>query len=152
MRFHVVMDLRTIADRIEITDLLTRYAHAVDTKDWVLYRTVFTPDAAIDYSTTGEPAGSLEEVVTQLTPMLDLFARTQHFVSNISVDLAGDEASVRAMFFNPMILAEAQDGAPAKQFFCGGWYNHELVRTEDGWRSRKLYEESAWFDGLDRLS
>ncbi|EME19515.1 nuclear transport factor 2 family protein [Rhodococcus triatomae] len=146
------MDLRTIADRIEITDLLTRYAQAVDTKDWSLYRTVFTADAAIDYTTAGGPAGSLDEVVTQLAPMLDLFARTQHFVSNIAVDLDGDTASVQAMFFNPMIVSEASDGVPAKQFYCGGWYHHELVRTEDGWRSRKLYEESAWFDGLDRLA
>lgn len=146
------MDLRTVADRIEITDLLTRYAHAVDTKDWALYRTVFTADAEIDYSTTGGPTGSLEEVVAQLTPMLDLFERTQHFVSNIAVELAGDEARVRAMFFNPMVVTAARDGAVARQFFCGGWYHHELVRAPDGWRSRKLYEESAWFDGLDRLS
>lgn len=146
------MDLRTIADRIEITDLLTRYAHAVDTKDWTLYRSVFTPDARIDYSTTGGPAGTLEEVVDQLSPMLDLFARTQHFVSNIDVTLDGDSARVRAMFFNPMVVSPAADGVPAKQFFCGGWYNHDLVRTADGWRSRKLYEESSWFDGLDRLA
>ncbi|TQF74024.1 nuclear transport factor 2 family protein [Rhodococcus spelaei] len=136
------MDLQTIGDRIEITDLLTRYAHAVDTKDWSLYRTVFTPDAHIDYSATGGPLGTVEEVVSALTPMLDLFTQTQHFVSNLTVGLAGDEATVRAMFFNPMVVK------PGKQFFCGGWYNHELVRTEDGWRSRRLVEESAWFENL----
>ena len=146
------MDLQTVADRIEITDLLTRYAHAVDTKDWALYRSVFTADAEIDYSTAGGPAGSLEEVVSRLAPMLDLFARTQHYVSNIAVDLQGDQARVRAMFLNPMVVTEASDGRAAKQFFCGGWYNHELVRAPDGWRSRRLHEESAWFDGLDRLS
>lgn len=142
------MDLQTIGDRIEISDLLTRYAHAVDTKDWALYRTVFTPDARIDYSATGGPSGTLDDVVDKLAPMLDLFTRTQHFVSNIAVDLDGDEARVRAMFHNPMVVTDAHDGVVAKQFFCGGWYNHELVRTTDGWRSRRLVEESAWFDGL----
>lgn len=138
------MDLQTLSDRIEIADLLTRYAHAVDTKDWALYRTVFTPDAAIDYSETGGPSGGVEEVVAQLTTMLDLFTRTQHFVSNIDVEFTADGARVRAMFFNPMVVK------PGRQFFCGGWYNHELVRAPDGWRSRALVEDAAWFDGLEQ--
>ncbi|MFC3961063.1 nuclear transport factor 2 family protein [Nocardia jiangsuensis] len=137
------MDLQTIADRIEITDLLTRYAHAVDSKDWELYRTVFTADAHIDYGTAGGPVGDLEKVIDGLTTGLGLFSRTQHFISNIAVELDGDNARVRAMFFNPMVVT------PGKQFFCGGWYNHELVRTGEGWRSRRLIEEAAWFDGLE---
>ena len=47
------MELREIADRLEIEALLTRYAKAVDRKDWALYLTVFTPDASIDYSSAG---------------------------------------------------------------------------------------------------
>lgn len=137
------MDLQTLADRLEITDLFTRYAHAVDSRDWDLYRTVFTPDAHIDYTTAGGPVGDLEAVIARLSTDLQLFARTQHFVSNIDVRLDGDQATVRAMFFNPMVVSTG------KQFFCGGWYNHELMRTGEGWRSRRLIEESAWFDGLE---
>ncbi|WP_328392538.1 nuclear transport factor 2 family protein [Nocardia sp. NBC_00416] len=137
------MDARTLADRLEITDLLTRYATAVDSKDWALYRTVFTADAQIDYTTAGGPTGDLETVVSLLSQQLELFTRTQHFISNIAVELDGDAAKVRAMFFNPMIVT------PGKQFTCGGWYNHDLVRTPDGWRSARLYEESAWFDGIE---
>ena len=60
------MDLQTLADRIEINDLLTRYAHAVDTKDWALYRTVFTADAHIDYESAGGIKGDLETVADWL--------------------------------------------------------------------------------------
>ncbi|WP_280460602.1 nuclear transport factor 2 family protein [Nocardia carnea] len=137
------MDSRTLADRIEITDLLTRYATAVDDKDWPLYRSVFTADAQIDYSTAGGPTGDVDTVVGKLTEQLGLFSRTQHFISNIAVELDGDTAKVRAMFFNPMIVS------PGKQFTCGGWYNHDLVRTPDGWRSARLVEDAAWFDGLE---
>ncbi len=144
MRLYRLMDLQTIADRIAIGDLLTRYAHAVDTKDWPLYRTVFTPDAQIDYTTAGGPSGDLDTVVSQLSVALELFSRTQHFVSNVDVALDGDQARVRAMFFNPMIVSTG------KQFFCGGWYNHDLVRTPDGWRSTRLVEDSAWFEGLEQ--
>ena len=37
--------------------LLYRYARAVDTKDWDLYRSVFTDDAHIDYSSAGAVVG-----------------------------------------------------------------------------------------------
>lgn len=143
VRLYGGMDSPTLADRIEITDLLTRYATAVDSKDWALYRSVFTADAHIDYSTAGGPVGDRESVVARLTEQLNLFTCTQHFISNIAVELDGDSAKVRAMFFNPMIVS------PGKQFTCGGWYNHDLVRTPDGWRSARLIEEAAWFDGLE---
>jgi 3-phenylpropionate/cinnamic acid dioxygenase small subunit len=134
------MDLQTLADRIEINDLLTRYATAVDNKDWTLYRTVFTPDAYIDYESAGGAKGTIDEVTAWMETTMAMFPMTQHLVANIGVELNGDEAKVRAMFYNPM-----QVGAD-KFFWCGGWYNHELVRTADGWRSKRLVEESAWFD------
>ena len=134
------MDLQTLADRIEINDLLTRYAHAVDSKDWPLYRSVFTPDAHIDYESAGGIKGDLDEVTNWLDHTMVNFPMTQHLVANVEVKLNGDSATVRAMFYNPMGLPNG------KHFFCGGWYNHELVRTSDGWRSRRLIEESAWFD------
>jgi 3-phenylpropionate/cinnamic acid dioxygenase small subunit len=137
------MDLQTLADRIEISDLLTRYAHAVDTKDWALYRTVFTPDAQIDYVSAGGIKGDLETVTNWLEESLANFPVTQHLIANIDVKLEGDVAKVRAMFYNPMKMPNG------KNFFCGGWYNHDLVRTSDGWRSQNLYEESAWFDRME---
>lgn len=136
------MDLQTLADRLEIQDLLTRYAHAVDTKDWDLYRTVFTPDAFIDYESAGGIKGDLETVTAWVSEALESFPKTQHLVANIDTRLSGDEATVRAMFYNPMVM---QNG---KNFFCGGYYNHELVRTADGWRSRRLVEESTWFEAM----
>ncbi len=132
----------TVADRIEIADLLTRYARAVDTRDWELYRQVFTPSAHIDYTSAGGVAGDLETVAAWLEQTLAGFDMTQHLISNLEVDVDGDEARVRAMFFNPM---RASDGT---QFTCGGWYDHDLVRTDAGWRSRRLVEDAAWFDGL----
>ena len=45
------------------------------------------------------------------------------------------------MFYNPMQLPGA-DGLS----FCGGYYHHQLVRTDTGWRSRQMTEEQVWFD------
>ena len=134
------MDLRTLTDRIAIEDLLTRYATSVDRRDWDGYRSLFTSDAEIDYTSAGGIAGTVDEVVEFLSTTLDMFEMTQHLVSNVDVTVDGDTATVTAMFNNPMRLPGGE------VWFTGGWYHHDLVRTADGWRSCRLREESAWFD------
>ena len=54
-------------DELQIAALLYRYARAVDTKDTELYRSVFTDDAYIDYSSAGAIAGSRDEVADWLS-------------------------------------------------------------------------------------
>jgi len=134
------MDRQALADRIAAEDLLTRYATAVDRRDWEQYRSIFTADAEIDYTSAGGIAGTVDEVVEFLSTSLELFEMTQHLVSNIDLEVNGESATVTAMFNNPMRLPGGDT------WFTGGWYHHDLVRTPDGWRSRRLREESAWFD------
>ena len=132
--------IRLLTDRVAIRDLLTRYATAVDRRDWDLYRSVFTTDAEIDYTSAGGIAGTVDEIVAFLDEGLSGFEMTQHLVANLDVDLQGDTARVTAMFNNPMRLPGGDT------WFTGGWYHHDLIRTADGWLSRRLREESAWFD------
>ena len=134
------MDRQALADRIAAEDLLTRYATAVDRRDWQQYRSIFTADAEIDYTSAGGIAGTVDEIVEFLSTSLEMFEMTQHLVSNIDLEVNGDSATVTAMFNNPMRLPGGDT------WFTGGWYHHDLVRTPDGWRSRRLREESAWFD------
>lgn len=136
----MTMDLQAISDRIEIEDLLTTYAHAVDAKDWALWRTLFTDDAHIDYESAGGIKGDRETIANWLEESLAMFGMTQHLISNIDAKVDGDTATVRAMFYNPMKFADSGD-----MFWCGGFYNHTLVRTPDGWKSKELIEDSQWF-------
>lgn len=128
------------ADELAITALLNRYARAVDTKDWELYRTVFTDDAVIDYSGAGQIAGPRDEVVDWFKANFGVLPWTMHYITNIEAAIDGDTATVRAMFYNPMQLP-----GMAEMSSCGGYYHHEVVRTPDGWRSRHLTEEMVWF-------
>ncbi len=52
------MDIQHIADQLEIIVLLIAYALPVDGKDWVAYRSLFTDDVHIDYSSAGAIAGA----------------------------------------------------------------------------------------------
>lgn len=134
------MDLQELSDTLEIHDLLARYARGVDTKDWVLWKNVFTPDAHLDYSSAGIPAGTRDTIAEIFEQGLSVVPMTQHFISNIEVDLQGDRATARAMFYNPMQLPRLDDLS-----YCGGYYHHELVRTSDGWKSASLVEDNVWF-------
>jgi 3-phenylpropionate/cinnamic acid dioxygenase small subunit len=134
------MDSRQVGDQLEIATLLTRYARAVDSKDWELYRSVFTDDAFIDYSESGVIAGSLDEVTDFFRGDFSaLVSMSMHYISNIETEVDGDAARVRAMFYNP-----TQIKGMAELCYFGGYYHHELVRTPEGWRSRRLREEPVW--------
>jgi len=138
-----------IADRIEIDDLLTRYATAVDTKDWALYESCFTADAFIDYSASGGIKGKLIDVRQWLSEVMPVFAMTQHLVTNRDVKLDGDTATSRSYFFNPLGLRDNKGGVTL--YFDGGYYNDKLVRTESGWRISERIEESAYSTRVNRL-
>jgi ketosteroid isomerase-like protein len=135
------MDLQRVSDELEIASVLHRYARAVDTCDWDLLRSLFTDDAMLDYSSVGGPAAGRDEVCAWLERSLPLMPMTQHFITNIEADIDGDTAMVRAMFYNPMLLPGASETSA-----CGGYYQHVMVRTASGWRSRQLREENLWFD------
>jgi hypothetical protein len=129
-----------VGDEGDIARLLYRYARAVDTKDWELYRSVFTDDAHIDYAGSTIPPGTRDQVADILSRAFATIPWSMHHITNIEADIDGDSATVRAMFYNPMQLP----GMP-EMSSCGGYYHHELVRTPDGWRSRSLREDNVWF-------
>ncbi|MBU9764527.1 nuclear transport factor 2 family protein [Mycobacterium sp. TNTM28] len=130
-----------LSEHAAISALLYRYARAVDSKDWELYRSVFTDDAVIDYSSAGAVVGKRDDVVDWFAANFGVIPWSMHYITNIEI-LAGDRdvATVRAMFYNPMQLPGMTEMSA-----CGGYYHHDLVRTPDGWRSRSLREENLWF-------
>jgi 3-phenylpropionate/cinnamic acid dioxygenase small subunit len=138
------LTLEQISDRIEIDDLLIRYTVAIDTKDWELLDTVYTPDARIDYTTSGGIKGEYPEIRAWLAEALAPFTMTQHLISNSVAKIDGDTASARTMVFNPMGTDDGKGGL--NLFYVGAWYDDKLVRTPDGWRIAERFEEKAFFD------
>jgi hypothetical protein len=128
-----------VSDELEIVALLNRYARAVDSKDWELYRSVFTDDAHIDYSTdvfTGSLDAAIEFFSRDFSALVSM---SMHYITNVEATIDGDTAEVRAMFYNPTQIK----GLPELSMF-GGYYYHDLIRTPEGWRSRRLREEMVW--------
>ena len=139
------LSIREISDRIEINDLLIRYTVAIDTKDWKLLDTCFTPDARVDYTESGGTKGAYPEVRTWLEKALAAFPMTQHFISNSTVELDGDRATARTYVINPMGFPNP-DGS-LHIFTVGAYYNDKLVHTDAGWRIAERVEEQAYLQG-----
>ena len=139
------LSLEEISDRIQINDLLIRYTVALDTKDWELLDTCFTPDAQVDYTTSGGTKGVYPEVRKWLEKALAAFPMTQHFISNSTVEIEGDRARARTYVINPMGFPK-EDGS-LHIFTVGAYYNDELVCTDAGWRIAERFEEQAFLDG-----
>ena len=126
-------DAGRIGDEVEITSLIARYARAVDLRDWNLYRSVFTDDAANDYSAVGVTVTALDDVVGALAEMVAGQSMSMHYVMNVETEFGEDLARVQAMWLN---AAVRKDDSGFSQH--GGRWHHDMVRTSDGWRSRKL--------------
>jgi hypothetical protein len=142
----MALTLQQISDRIEIHDLLVRYSHAIDTRDYDALDEVFTPDAFIDYSSMGGARGSLPEIKEFLRKAMRQFSGFQHMIANSMIDLRGDRASGRTICHNPMVMTKP-DGS-THVFYCGLWYLDELVRTPRGWRISERVEEKCYFHNL----
>ena len=149
-----MLSLQEISDRLEIQDLIHRYAQIIDSKDFDCLRDeIFCEDAFIDYSAFGGSKGGLEETIEFLHKAMKIFPNTQHMNSNLQVVVqsGSDQATGRVMCLNPQEMK--LPGHEEHIFFCGLWYVDEYRRTEKGWRiSRRVEEKSFVFNAPDFLS
>lgn len=141
---NIEKELEYLLDRRRIEDICILYAHLIDTKQLDRLTEVFTEDAFIDYTATGGINGDLETIKDFLGATLTVF-KSQHLMSNIECSIAQDRktAKTKVMLFNPMTVY-MEDEEKDYTFFCGAWYNDELVMTENGWRIKSRVQELSY--------
>ncbi|WP_297795439.1 nuclear transport factor 2 family protein [Mycobacterium sp.] len=115
-------------DRQDISELLVRYATAIDRRDWPLFRTVFTDDCELDYGEIGRWQG-VDEVTNFMDKTHAMAGHTLHRLSNQVITVDGDEASARTYVDAVIMFGDNQAGVNA-----WGFYDDGIVRTSDGWR------------------
>src|SRR5690606_30061960 len=91
--------LQYVLDRIEIEDVLRRYATAMDTGEMELFDDIFTEDAVCDYTQSGGPKTSYPELRDWLVEGMKRFTHWQHLLSNLVVTVDGDRATARTDVF-----------------------------------------------------
>lgn len=139
-----MLTLQQISDRLEIQDLLVRYAGAIDRREFDLLEDVFTPDAHVDYGAYGGPAGPYPEIRKWLEAGLAAFPAFQHLVGNAELTITADRATGRIMCFNPMVLPLDDAFGQPVIGLNGLWYIDSYVRTTAGWRIARRSEERSF--------
>ena len=122
-----------LSDIVEIQQLLARYGHAIDDRDWTAFRALFLTDAVLDYTAVRAP-----EVYNGIDAIMQYFESANHpsahHVTNIVVDPAAPidgrrAAVVRSKWFAPYTRASHE---PKR--WAGGTYLDTVVHTSEGWR------------------
>lgn len=137
-------------DRANISDVLYRYAKAIDTKDWDLFATCFTEDVEVDFSSAGwsKIIHGRDPWTQLLSSAIDGLDATQHLTGNHVHEIRGDEATLTA-YVQAVHQYNNPHGDP--EYTIGGYYDCELLRTPDGWRIRKYRVTVTWRRGNSEL-
>jgi 3-phenylpropionate/cinnamic acid dioxygenase small subunit len=127
-----------IADRIEITDLFTRFARLLDEGRWEDAGTIFTDDVAVHSPRGGELRG-IDKVVGFMLQAEVEGEHAQHINTDLLVNVNGDQAAVSA---NSLVYYYRDGQAP--HFTSGLRLASTAVRTPAGWRFREWRITPAW--------
>ncbi len=131
-------------EKLEIIELVVRYAALIDGQTYDALGDVFTADALIDYRSVGGLYARWPEVLAWLPSAMSRFEVTQHFVSNVRFEPDGDDIRVRA-------YVRATHGFrrdDALVFFdLGGEYHDRVVRTPAGLRIAERTLIRRWMQG-----
>jgi 3-phenylpropionate/cinnamic acid dioxygenase small subunit len=120
------------ADRDAIADVLVRYATGIDTKDWPLFRTCFTPDVHADYGDIGVWDG-VDAITAYMDETHVAMPDTKHMLTNIAIELDGDTATTSTYVHAVLVVSRE----PETSVDAFGRYVDRFVRTGDGWRIRE---------------
>lgn len=136
-----IQALREQLDRGAIDELINRYYHGLDTRDYALFDRVFAPDASFTAHTVdgaSHPQHGREAIVAALHGV-EPYRTSHHGVRNRMVVLNGDHATgniyaVDALAYDP--------GEGLCVRFHGLRYVDEYARYDVGWliTRRDLYE------------
>ena len=135
----------SVEDKLAVAECVYRYATGVDTRDWVLYRSLFADEVEFDFSgyEAGRPSVTMaaDDWVAGVRPLFEGLAATQHMMSNPLVELQGDGADI-TMYVRAHHVLDPED---AEAFYTvGGYYQNRLVREDGGWKLVRVKLTVTW--------
>jgi hypothetical protein len=137
-------DLTRIIDRLAISDVVVRYATAVDGRDWDLYASCFTDPLDVDFPSFSDRPGApmaRSAWVERVRGTIDGFDVTQHLSTNHVATFATDDEATCVSQMQAMHVLDR------RQVVLGGYYTNTLVRTPAGWRICRCALTVTWRTG-----
>jgi len=141
-----------VRDHLAICDTVYRYATGLDQRNWELYRSIFTDEVRVDFSSYDERTNyrvPVDQWMAQVVPLFTGLASTQHSMTNPRVYLDG-ERTICQMYMQADHVLDPDD--PDSWFVFGGYYTDELVKTDDrGWLITEVVLSVYWRRGKPEI-
>jgi SnoaL-like domain len=129
------------AAKFDVVNTINLYAMALDSRQWVLFDKVFTPDVTADFG-GGASWSDLAAFKRDFEMIHTPFDATQHITSGHVVSIRADGARCLS-YVHGFFMRAAADGGGL--FESTGWYDDALVKTADGWRIKnRLCKMVRW--------
>lgn len=117
-----------LAVRLILTDAVTAYAMALDSRDWEGFRALFEDEIEVDYSSLGSVHAQMPaQAWTDRCKVLGAFDATHHKVTNFQIEITGDSATVTSYVDAAHFIGDLQG-------FACGTYLHRFRRCGDAWK------------------
>src|SRR4051812_47397979 len=138
--------VQRLEDRNAISETVLRYATSIDRGDWNAFASVLTDPVHIDFSEAGLPAADFarDDFVGFARQGLEVWTARQHLSPNHVIVLDDDDPD-RAQCQSYLFAQHHHENAPV--YLMRGWYDHQLVRTADGWKITSLTQHISWIEG-----
>jgi ketosteroid isomerase-like protein len=130
-----------MADREAIRDCLYRYARAVDRKDIELSRSLYWPDASVDFDKAMQ-LDSSDEIHEVMEPIWESMFPSKHMMGNMLIEIDGDKAYVETYHYS-FDRGKNPDGSDYERV-SSGRYLDQLERREDEWRFKHRVHVLDW--------
>jgi len=140
-------EVQLLLDREDISQVLYRYATAIDTRDWDLLATCFTDDLEADFRSFGgrevvKGKAQWLEVIKGTIQGLDA---TQHLTANHVHAVDGASATLVAYL---QALHRLDTARSDPEYTVGGYYTCDMLRGDDGqWRMCRYALVVTWHRG-----
>ena len=137
--------LQWLVDRASISDLLIRFAHALDNKDFDGYAALYADDGVLELP---DPLSGAYFKLTQpelafaVPRSLGRYSATHHLSCNHQIEVMGDRASSRSYLQAVHVRAR-----PDNHWSAGGWYDCRYRREPAGWRFSRVRLTAVWISG-----
>jgi 3-phenylpropionate/cinnamic acid dioxygenase small subunit len=130
--------------RMDIADLLSKYAQALDTRDWVLLASCFEQTAWADYGGLGGRQEGNAAIVAYCRAALEPLDATQHQITNVRIDFRADPVRSRCDFQAQHVLHRAHGGS---NLCIGGTYRDSLSSDGEEWKIATREFRPSWYEG-----
>jgi SnoaL-like domain len=129
-------------DKAEIIEIINLYGFALDAHRWDLFDRIFAEDVLAEFGPAGAGWSDLETFKKSFAEFHKTLDSHQHTMMGHVVHVDGDKAHAFS-YGNWLLVRESAKGGPT--WTGTGWYDDELVRTEQGWRIKhRVCRLMAW--------